>query len=497
MCFVRSYSSEAAVSAWEDVDPSEAPSPLPGLPQNEPHIRPEAEGQCLRIVKRSPSPEAPQLPFSEVVAALSHALDLTEGQPPGHCLRCCWIGMHLGFKLGLSADSLADLYYTLLLKDAGCSSNAARLFQLYGSDDLSLKRDFKRVDSQNFRRVAWFVLRHTGLETGTIDRFKKLARLVREGEKLATEVIETRCYRGGTIAHQLGLNEDVSAAIRCLDEHYNGKGRPLGLEGKRIPLYSSIALLSQVADVFFAAGGARAALREVQSRSGTWFDPELASCFKEVARDPSFWSALTGEGLEERTTELEPQEAFYVLGDKELDAVASTFAEVIDAKSPFTYGHSTRVTEFADRIAQSLRLAPQRRRWLKRAALLHDIGKLGVSNSILDKPGPLTRQEFEKVKRHPKHSEEILGRISAFQEIAATAGAHHERLDGKGYYKGLSGREIVLETRILTVSDIFDALTADRPYRKAVGVKEALRILDAERGKGVDAECVQALARAV
>ena len=176
-----------------------------------------------------------------------------------------------------------------------------------------------------------------------------------------------------------------------------------------------------------------------------------------------------------------------------LDDIAAAFAQVVDSKSPYTSGHSERVTLFTDMIAEQLEFGAEQRRWLKRAALLHDIGKLGVSNAILDKPGKLDDAEWEAMRMHAAHSEAILSRIGAFSELAPIAGAHHERLDGKGYPRGLSGDQICLETRIITTADIFDALTADRPYRAAMPITKALAIMSGMVGTQIDADCFAAL----
>jgi HD-GYP domain-containing protein (c-di-GMP phosphodiesterase class II) len=170
---------------------------------------------------------------------------------------------------------------------------------------------------------------------------------------------------------------------------------------------------------------------------------------------------------------------------------------VIDSKSPFTNGHSERVAVFADLIAAEFAFAPEHRRWLKRAALLHDIGKLGVSNMILDKPGKPDAAEWEAIRMHAVNTEVILSRIAAFSDMASIAAAHHERLDGKGYPKGLTAKDLCLETRILTTADIFDALTADRPYRKAMAVPDALSLMSGMVGTAIDAECLAALRRAI
>jgi HD-GYP domain-containing protein (c-di-GMP phosphodiesterase class II) len=206
---------------------------------------------------------------------------------------------------------------------------------------------------------------------------------------------------------------------------------------------------------------------------------------------------LNSPDLHEIIYDIEPVHHASVVDEDYLDDIASGFAEVVDSKSTFTKGHSERVTLFADLIAAELGFSPERRRWLKRAALLHDIGKLGVSNTTLDKPGKLDSDEWVEMKYHAVQTEAILSRISAFRELASVASAHHERLDGKGYPKGLKADEIVLESRILAVADIFDALTADRPYRAAMPVSKALSIMAEEVGKATDSQCFEALRKAL
>ncbi len=148
-------------------------------------------------------------------------------------------------------------------------------------------------------------------------------------------------------------------------------------------------------------------------------------------------------------------------------------------------------------IAEQMGLSAERRRWLKRAALLHDIGKLGVSNTILDKPGKLDEAEWAAMKTHAAYSETILSRIGAFKDLASIAGAHHERIDGKGYPRGLEGDAIVIEARIISTADVFDALTADRPYRAAMPVSKALAIMAEGLGTATDPACFDALRQAM
>lgn len=439
---------------------------------------------------------ASSLKLSELIGSLSYALDLTEGQPEGHCVRSCWIGMHIGRAAGLEPQQLWELYYTLLLKDVGCSSNAARICELYLTDDLHFKRDFKTVRDSTPHLIA-FVLKHTGLKAGLAERFRAVLAMLREGRATAQELIVTRCSRGADIARLLRFPESVAAGIYSLDEHYNGKGRPNRLKGEAIPVYARIAMLAQLVDVFHTAGGREAALAEVRYRTGSWLDPQLVQAFERVAGQDGFWDQLAAPGLAAGVFAMEPAEHTMPIDDDYLDDIATAFGQVVDSKSPYTGGHSARVALYTDMIAESLGLSPERRRWLKRGALLHDVGKLGVSNSILDKPGALDREEWAQVQRHAEFTETILTRIDAFAELGRIAGAHHERLDGGGYPRGLTAERIELETRIITTADIFDAITAERPYRAAIPPLQALAMMEKTVGSALDPRCFAALKDAV
>jgi HD-GYP domain-containing protein (c-di-GMP phosphodiesterase class II) len=446
--------------------------------------------QLLRI--EAAEGEGSRVLLAELLGAFSYALDLTEGQPPGHCIRSCWIGTHVGQRIGLPEQELQDLYYTLLLKDLGCSSNAARVAEIYLADERVLKQEFKLV-GPGLKDVLGFVLAKTGRNVGPRRRLAAVARILRHGGALVREVIQTRCTRGADIARQLRFPAAVADGIFSLDEHWDGSGQPQGLHGHAIPIHSRIALIAQIADVFRTSAGREAAIAEVRRRSGSWLDPELVNAFTDVARDPAFWRSLASPTIEAQVLGLEPARQSVIVDEDYLDAIAAAFGGVVDAKSPYTGGHSQRVATYVDALAARLDVDPGRRRWLHRGALLHDIGKLGVSNAILDKPAKLDNTEWVEMRSHAAHTREILSRISCFHDLAPIAAAHHERLDGTGYPLRLDRDVIGIETRIITIADYYDALTADRPYRAAMPVEQALDIIGGEVGGAIDPACFAAL----
>jgi putative nucleotidyltransferase with HDIG domain len=261
------------------------------------------------------------------------------------------------------------------------------------------------------------------------------------------------------------------------------------LLGDGISLAGRVLCLAQTAEVFWQRGGPHAACGIARERRGTWFDPALVDALVATEHDAEFWRSLETPDV----TPLEPADHVLVADDTRLDRVAHAFASIVDAKSPYTAHHSEGVAAIAMALALSLDLDAAARATLQRAALLHDIGKLGVSNRILDKPGPLDAQEWETVRRHPRWSMEILARVSAFRDVARIAGGHHERLDGSGYYQGLTAEQLDRPSRILAVADVAEALSADRPYRRALSPEEVLAVMRLDAGGRLDAEVLAAL----
>jgi len=454
-----------------------------------------APPQTARRTPRVVDAVAPSVPIADLLSALSHALDLAEGAPAGHTLRSCMIAMRIADNIGLGTASRTALYYAMLLKDAGCSSNAARITALFGADDHDVKPRMKIVDANRRIRLAIETFRSAGGDQGMRRRIAHFMGIARTGG-VTRELIAIRCERGATIARQMGFPGETCTAIRSLDEHWNGGGHPEGLRGRAIPLLARIANLAQTVDIFAGAKGTETTMRMVKARRGTWFDPQLASVVLTWRHDARWWTHLREAAPEVEVTELQPDIGERLVDARGLDMVAQSFADIVDAKSPFTYRHSTNVSRWARAVGAKFFTDETELVRLARAGLLHDVGKLGVSNTILDKNGPLFDAERTAMQAHPVHTWEILRRVRAFADFARMASLHHEKLDGTGYPWNVPGEGLDLQARILVVADIFEALTADRPYRVGMPVEAALGILQRDRGTRLDGDVIDALEQA-
>ncbi len=434
---------------------------------------------------------------SELLSALSYALDLTEGREMGHSIRSCIIGMRIAQEFGFPEETQADLYYTLLLKDAGCSSNSSRLHHILNADDLRAKGDLKIVD---WTKVGWeslhYAITHVATSTPYPQRIWKLIQVAATQQQDCCELVKIRCERGSQIALKLGFSQRVAAGIHSLDEHWNGRGYPHGLRQSEIPIFSNIANLAQTLEVFFRARGKKDALEAARRRSGHWFSPGLVRAALSLAKTGTLWHGLEKEDLSSEVMAMEPADRRLTADEDTVDRICMAFAEIIDAKTPFTYQHSNGVADAAVDIGRHFGFADEDIRRLRRAGLLHDIGKLGISNAILEKPGKLTQEEFESVRKHPYYSYEILRRIPAFADFSFDAAAHHERLDGKGYWQGLKADQLSVSARILAVADVFDALSAKRPYRDALPLEKVFSIMREDTPHALDLNCLDALLEA-
>ncbi len=432
------------------------------------------------------------IPTGRLLAALSTALDLTEGQVAGHALRTCYLAMQLAEATRLPSKDREALFFAAFLKDAGCSSNAAAVTRIFGSDDIELKR---RQSTTERGMLAHAVLAMRSLPTTDPLplRLRRLVAIGVRGERERHEIEQIRCERGASIARKAGFDDGVAAAILDLHEHWDGGGEPRGLRGDAIQPLARLLAVCQGLDIFINATGRAHGLAVIAARRGSWYDPDVVDALLEAASS-GMLDHLEAPDLVGRTMDLEPAGTIRTSDDADIDRIAGAFADIVDAKSPFTGSHSQRVADIAENVANHLGLPRAAIVDIRRAGLLHDLGKLGVPNVILDKPGRLEATEMEVVRRHPELTLRILEPVPTFAAVAEMAACHHERLDGRGYFRGLTAPDLAIGARIVAVADVFEALTADRPYRAAMSRQQALGIMRAQSGEHLAGDVIEALA---
>ena len=434
--------------------------------------------------------------LSEVISALTFALDLTENAVPGHSLRTCLFGMRLAETVGLPGADLTSLYYALLLKDIGCADHVTRLSHMMGGQERTSTSLAGWTGNLGSNPV---LLQHLwqqvlpGVPVPT-----DIGRLAGLEARLGGELTgnsETEQHRGAETMRHLSMSEDTIRAVEYMNERWDGSGEPEGRRGENIPLLARICSVAQVLDAFATEHGPESALRMLRARRGTWFDPELVRAAQLLHTSGRLWTHCQPRDVEATRTEvlrLDPGFSSPLTSER-VDRICEAFGNVVDAKSPFTYHHSLGVTEVAVALAEELDLPTERVSLVRRAAFLHDIGKLAVPNHILDKRGRLDAREWTIVTRHPRISGSILQRVSAFRELASLAAEHHERLDGSGYPFGLKADQLSLESRLIAMADCYSAMAENRPYRPGLGVKTILTEIERDVPTKFDPVCFAAL----
>jgi putative nucleotidyltransferase with HDIG domain len=436
--------------------------------------------------------------LSEIISALSYALDLTEGAVQGHALRSCLLGMRIAAEARLPSDQASSLYFALLLKDIGCSSNASRMCEIVGEDDSAARyRRWTRSHGSHDSNGSMLTLLGRSLqpETGATAKLTRLFHIGKSQNKPIDKAINSHSDRGASIVAKLGMGDSAAQAVRSVDEHWDGNGHPDRMRGEQIPLLARICAIAQHLDVFSAARGTEAAIDTLQHRSGTWFDPQLVRIAVSLHRRRSLWANCSATDRHDGTRQavLDLDQGRHQLRSGQIDQICEAFADVVDAKSHFTFRHSLAVADAAFDIAQGLGLAPARAQLVRRAALLHDIGKLSVPNTILDKQGDLTVDEWKAVHQHPTVTRRILERVGPFREMGVIAGEHHEKLDGTGYPNRLMAPDLSVESRIIAVADIYAALSEDRPYRPGLDPAQVVAMIKTLVPHKLDANCFEAL----
>ncbi len=439
-------------------------------------------------------PSSGDIRTAEVLAAFSLATDLGTGRPMQHVIRACYIGMHVARQLRFNTQEQANLYYTLLLMHSGCTSDAHAYTAMIEGDELSAKGDTALRDMNNPLEAIKWMSRNVAPDAPSLIRLQRIFALLNQGPGGIIEGLKGVCEIGARVAQRLGMPEEVQIALRNMYEQWDGKG-PYRNRPKDIPLLSRVVLAAFILEPYARVRGPLAAKQEARERKGKSLDPEVVQAFLALDKVPRFWEGLQKAELWEAVLDLEPDSPLCYIRQERLDDLILAFADLTDIKSPTDLGHSRGTARLAEAIARDMKLPQADISDIRRAALLHDLGNVGVPNTILDKQAPLTDAERARANLHPYYSEQVLGRVPVLGTIARLAGAHHERLDGQGYFRGLHGNEIPLGARILAVADEFQVRSQDRPDRPRLEPEQVLAMLKPEAGPHLDPDCFQALAR--
>jgi HD-GYP domain-containing protein (c-di-GMP phosphodiesterase class II) len=435
-----------------------------------------------------------ELRLAEQVAALSLATDLGMGQPLEQALRYCLVALELGRRLDCDAAALSDIYYVALLEHLGCTANAPEGALLNGGDELALR--------------SWaIVLTHAS----AVESLVEIVRRVGEGRPPARraglrvaaivrasggweQIVELQCEAAARLAERLGTGDGVRAGLGHVYERWDGKGAPSGVAGEQLALAQRVVSVAHDAVTCARLQGARSALDVIRRRRGRVYDPRVCDALL------SDWKPLLHErdagDAWERVLDAEPAPV-RTIEHAQLDGVAEAFADFADMKAPFLMGHSRAVAELAAAAGRGIGCGSDELAALRRAGLLHDLGRLGVANGVWEKRGALDSAQRERVSLHPYYSERILARASAFAGAAACAARHHERLDGSGYHRGVGASQLPLDARLLQAADAYDAMTHERPHRPALEPNRARAELRADVQAGrLDQRAVNAVLEA-
>jgi HD-GYP domain-containing protein (c-di-GMP phosphodiesterase class II) len=411
-----------------------------------------------------------------------------------HMIRACLIALRLAENAAIDDAERGVVYYSGLLAWVGCHTDAYEQAKWLG-DDLAVKRDAHYgYDFGKAGPAAAFLLKHVGGAGLPVrQRARTGVQFLSDGRRALAALAENHYLATDQLAAKLGLGEQVRVSLKQSYERWDGKGA-YGLRGDQIAMSSRLINLADVVEVFRRTGGIDAAVAVARERSGTQFDPDLVEMFCQQA--PLIFSDLDTAASWDLVIDAEPSLAAAVSG-AELDDALAAIGEFAELKSPWLMGHARGVAELATEAGRSYGLPQADKSRLRRAAFVHDIGRLGVSNTIWDKPASLTRSELERVRLHAYLTERMLSFSAGLAPLGTMAAQHHERLDGSGYPRGLSGDAISTAGRILAAADSYHALTEARPHRPSRSAADAAAELRAEVSSGrLDGAAVDAVLRA-
>ena len=435
-------------------------------------------------------PAGERVRAAEMIAALCLGTDLGMAFPFEHGLHSTLIAMRLGDRLGIDRATASQTYYACLLMYSGCNIDAQMTTETFGSQSSLVPATFGSQREMLAGLLRALPTPGSSAPARMIQIARRLPRAGREREPHMAAI----CEVAQMLAERLGLATAVRDLFAHLTERWDGKG-PLGrAKGEEISLAIRIVHVARDAAVQRMLGGEAFAVRVVRERAGHAFDPQVAACLADGAAEIL---ALGPEASAWRETlACEPQPHLALEGEA-IDRALAAIGDFADLMSPDLSGHSAGVAELASAAAQRCRIDGAGVATIRRAALVHDLGRVAVQPRIWLKPGPLTADEWEQVRLHPYHTERILSRSPFLAALAPVAGAHHERLDGSGYHRGTAGAGLPMPARVLAAADVYRAMIEPRPHRAPLPAERAADELAREASAGrLDADAVTAVVEA-
>lgn len=410
--------------------------------------------------------------LSEIVAAISLAADLGLGQPMEHVLRSCLIADRFAELAEVSREDREATYWVTLLVTTGCTGVSFELARVFG-DDIQLRAGFHHMGMSAVSQLGYFLGRAGSGRSG-FARTKVRADLLRTRMRAVEDSLDAHCHVSGRLGDRIGLGPAVTDALAQTFARWDGKGLPRGLGGQAIALPMRICQIADAVEVWHREAETDRAVDLVRQGGGRIFDPDLATLWCSVAREVltalpegSAWAAVMAAEPQRRGP----------LTEGELDAALEIVADFADLKSPWLAGHSRGVADLAASAARLADLPEAEVTTLRRAALLHELGRSGIPNSIWDRPGPLPEGDRERVRLHPYYTDRVVRRAGPLAALAPIASAALERCDGSGYPRAVAAGAVPLLGRFLAAADSYRSMTEDRPHRPRLTKGDAAREL--------------------
>jgi HD-GYP domain-containing protein (c-di-GMP phosphodiesterase class II) len=444
---------------------------------------------AARPAPGQPVTAAPSIRPAELLAGLSLATDLGAGQPPEHGMRACLLALRLAHALDLAQADVATVYDVALLRWIGCTSDAHELTELV-EDDVSARAQFMLMDGTASELLA-FMWHNVGVGRAPLERARTLWR-AGWGRRDRVRTL-TNGHREVTrgIAAELGLSADVQTALGHATERFDGEGRPEGVRGDELSLAMRVVRVASDAEVFERIGGRAAVTAAARRRAGRLYDPAVVEAL--LGLPGQAFTLPTGAELHAAVVEADPGRRA-PLSDDELDRMLCAIGDFADLKSPWFSGHARSVGELAGAAAEQLGLAASDALAARHAGFIEDLGRVAVPSGVWERSGPLTTAGFERVRLHAYHTARSLRHVAPLAPAVRLAGLHHERLDGSGYHRGSTARELPPAARVLAAADVYAALCAPRPQRPALEPSAAADLLRQEARAGrLETQAVEAV----